>query len=427
MYDLVIIGSGPAGHTAALEAAKRKYKTVLIERNPDMLGGVCLNEGCVPLKGLLHFSRHSKDYADIRSKVMEKVADLRQGLLSRLKNAGVEVVNGDAKFISKNEVEAGDKVIKGGYFIIAAGSAPKRIFENGALGAERIFSLEKKPDTALIIGGGVIGCEYASFLNNIGVKVTVVEVLNSVLFGEDGEAVRTLAREFRKNKIDIIAPAKVTEINGRSVKIRSGDSEMTEKYGLIIEATGRAPFTKGLGLEEAGVETDKKGFIITNEYMQTSNKNIYAAGDCVNTPMLAYTASKEAELAVAHMSTEECAPIDYESMPKLVFSRPQLGSAGLSEAKAVENGQDVKVYKYFFKAMGKAVMEGKDAGFIKIVADKTSGRILGAAAVGDEIADLINEISVIVNNRLKVEDVKKCMHIHPSYSEIIVEALNFGE
>lgn len=426
MYDLVIIGSGPAGHSAALEAVKRKYKTCLIEKNPGMLGGVCLNEGCIPLKGLLHYSSHSKDYKEIIEKVMSKVTGLRQGLASRLKSAGVEVIEGQAKFISKNEVEAGDKKIKGKYFIIAAGSTPNRLFAKSSQSPEKIFSLEKTPHSALIIGGGVIGCEYASFLNNIGVNVTIVEMLNSVLFGEDEEAVRALTREFKKKKINIIAPGKVMEINGQAVKIKSNDAEIMEKFDMIFEATGRSASTSCLGLDKAGVETDKKGFIITNEYMQTSNHDIYAAGDCVNTPMLAYTASKEAELAVAHMYTEECEPIDYINMPKLVFSSPQLGSIGLSEAKAVEIGRDIKVYKYFFKALGKAAVEGKDAGFLKIVADREKNIIIGASVIGGEVVEIINELSLIVNNKISVNDVKKCMHIHPSYSEIIVEALNNG-
>jgi dihydrolipoamide dehydrogenase len=426
MYDLVVIGSGPAGHTAALEAVKRKYKTALIEKNPDMLGGVCLNEGCIPLKGLLHFSEHSKDYKEIKEKVMAKVAGLRQGLLGRLKNAGIEIISGEAKFISKNEVEAGGKKIKSKYFMIASGAAPKRLFEKGALSTDKIFSMDKAPHSALIIGGGVIGCEYATFLNNIGVNVTIVEALKCVLFGEDEEAVRALCREFKKKKINIIAPGKVREINGQTVKIKSGDTETTQKFDMIFEATGRVPLTAGLNLDKAGVETDKKGFIITNEYMQTSNRDIYAAGDCVNTPMTAYTASKEAEIAVAHMSTEECAAIDYINMPKLVFSSPQLGSAGLSEEKALEKGLNIRVYKYFFKAMGKAVIEGKEAGFIKLVADADKQEIVGAVLIGEEAVEIINEIVIIIKNRIKIADVKQCMHIHPSYSEIIIECLNYG-
>jgi dihydrolipoamide dehydrogenase len=426
MYDLVVIGSGPAGHTAALEAVKRKYKTVLIEKNSDMLGGVCLNEGCIPLKGMLHFSSASKDYKEIIGKVMPKVAGLRQGLLGRLKNAGVEVVNGTARFLSKNEINAAGKTIKSKYFLIASGSMPKRLFEKGALSTEKIFSLDKIPGSALIVGGGVIGCEYASFLSNLGVDVTIIEFLNCILCGEDEEAVRLLVREFKKKKINIMTDSNVLEIDGHNAKIRAGENEIMEKFDMIFEATGRVPYTAGLGLDAAGVETDAKGFIITNEYMQTSNRNIYAAGDCINTPMLAYTASKEAETAIAHLSTEECSALDYGNMPRLVFSSPQLASIGLSEAKAVEMAINIKVYKYFFKAVGKAVIEGRDTGFIKIIADADKQEIAGAVMVGEEISGAINELSIIINNKIKIENVKKCMHVHPSYSEIITECLNYG-
>ncbi len=426
MYDLVIIGSGPAGHTAALEAAKRKFKAVIIEKKPDMLGGVCLNEGCIPLKGLLYHSAHSKNYREITEKVMAKVAGLRQGLAGRLKNAGVEIINAEAKFISKSEVDAGGKAIKGKYFLIAAGSVPKRIFEKGAYSSEKIFSLEKVPASALIIGGGVIGCEYASFLNNLGVNVTIVEVMDSILPGEDEEAIRALAREFKKKKISVLEKSRVMKISGHSVKIKTEEKEQNEKFDVVFEATGRAASVAGLGLDSAGVELNPRGFIKASASMQTTNPGIYAAGDCVDTPMLAHAASREAEIAVAHMSSEPHEAVDYVNMPKLVFSSPQLGSAGISEAKAAEKGLNIKVYRYFFKALGKVVVEGRETGFVKLVVDRDRQVIAGASAVGEDIVDVINELSVIICSGIKVEDVKKCVHVHPSYSEIIVECLKYG-
>jgi dihydrolipoamide dehydrogenase len=425
MYDLVIIGSGPAGHTAALEAAKRKFKTVIIEKNPDMLGGVCLNEGCVPLKGLLHFSLHSKNYREIIESISGKILSLRQGLMSRLKGAGIEIISAEAKFISKDEVEAGGRTIKGRYFIISTGSAPRRFYKE-ALPPEKIFCLEKTPDSALIIGGGVIGCEYASFLNNLGVNVTIVEVMNSLLSGEDEEAVRALAREFKKKKITVYAKCKVEGLNGRHASFKTEEGEKEGDFDMVFEATGRVPATYGLGLDKAGVELTSKGFIKTSDCMQTSNPHIYAAGDCIDSPMLAYAASREAETAIAHISSEKHGPIDYASMPKLVFSSPQLGGIGLSEAKAAESGLNIKVYKYFFKAIGKAVVEGRETGFIKLVADTDKNILIGAAAVGEEITDIMNELSVIINNKLKTRNIIKCMHVHPSYSEIITEALKYG-
>jgi dihydrolipoamide dehydrogenase len=428
MFDLVIIGSGPAGHTAALEAVKNKLKTALIEREPEKLGGVCLNEGCIPLKGLLHYSVHETDYHSIRGIVMQRVEFIRAGLKTRLQNAGVEMINGEARFLSANEIEVQGKKITAKNFLIAVGSSSKKIFSNPAVfSPEKIFDLNEIPQKALIIGGGVIGCEYASFLNNIGVSVDIVEKLESILFGEDEEAVRTVAREFKKKKIRLYENSAVTAISTeKDVEIKSGDTVIKDKYDMIFEAIGRRPNTGRIGLENAGITLNEGGFIIVNNNMQTSVSNIYAAGDCITTPMLAYAASREAAVVIDHITKGVHGSINYDTMPKLVFSNPQLGSVGLSESKAKQHGIDYKVYKYFFKAIGKAVVEGKDCGFLKLIADKKENIIIGAAGVGDEMTEIINELTVIIKSKMKIEDIKDCMHIHPSYSEIITEALNFG-
>ena len=201
---------------------------------------------------------------------------------------------------------AGGAPVRAKNFIIATGSSPKKLFDQPNVHtSEIIFSLEKAPGSVLIIGGGVVGCEYASFLNNIGVKVDIAEVMDSLLFGEDEEAVRVLAREFRKKGIQVNTGTKVTEISQGGEVIMTGGQELRKSYDLIIEATGRRPNTAGLGLDAAGVSLTDKGFIMVNESMQTTAGNIYAAGDCIDTPMLAYTAYKEAETAVRHCATGE--------------------------------------------------------------------------------------------------------------------------
>lgn len=428
MYDLVIIGSGPAGHTAAFEAVKHKLKTAVIERLPEKLGGVCLNEGCIPLKGLLHYSIHENDYHNIRGNVMQRVGIIRNGLKARMEQSGIDIINGEARFISPNEIEVAGKKIKAANFIVAVGSSSKKIFNNPAVFApEKIFELDDAPGKALIIGGGVIGCEYASFLNNIGVSVDIVELQDTILFGEDPEAVRTVAREFKKKKIRLYEKSEVLGISTqRDVEIKSGDTVIKDRYDMIFEAIGRRPNTGRIGLDLAGIKLNEKGFIEVNDNMQTSVPNIYAAGDCIPGPMLAYAASREAAIAIAHIKNELPKKIDYSLMPKLVFSCPQLGSVGLTEDKAKEKNIEYKTYKYFFKAIGKAVVEGKDAGFIKLIADVKEDTIIGAVGVGDEMADIINELTVIIASKIKIKALKECMHIHPSYSEIIVEALNWG-
>ncbi len=427
-YDIAIIGSGPAGYTAALEAVKHKYKIAIFEKDAGKLGGVCLNEGCIPLKGLLHYSLLTKDYFKIKNDVMQKTKFLQAGLKARLETHKIEIINADAKFISSSEIMAGNRTIRAKYFIIASGSSSKRLFNMPEVfSSEKIFDLEKVPKKTLIIGGGVIGCEYASFLSNLGVDVTIAEILDTILFGEDEEAVRTLSREFKKKNIKLLEKSKVKEITGdNTAVIKTPEGDSMEKYDMIFEATGRKPNTETIGLGKAGVKLKKNMFIEVNNNMRTNIPNIYAVGDCIETPMLAYTAYKEAETAIMHIAEGKEGNIDYKVIPKLVFSSPALGSIGLNEKEAKEKNLDCKIYKYFFKAIGKAVMEGKDSGFLKLIADKTTGQILGAAAVGEEIADIMNELSVIVKNRMKTEDIKDAVHIHPSYSEIITEAINYG-
>jgi dihydrolipoamide dehydrogenase len=427
-YEFVIIGSGPAGYTAAFEAKKFKLSAAIVERDPGRLGGVCLSEGCIPLKGLLYHSHSAGDYKAIRDLVMKRVEQIRSGLSSRLRGQGIDIIKGEAVFLSRDELSVDGDIIKAKHFLIASGSSPKKIFNYPNVHtSEKIFNLDTVPGRVLIIGGGVVGCEYASFLGNIGAQVDIVEALDSPLFGEDEEAVRVMIREFRKKSINVFAKSKIMGISpGNEVSIQS-EKEMKKTYDMIFEATGRKPNTDRMGLDAAGVKLTEKGFISVNESMQTSAGTIYAAGDCIETPMLAYTAYKEAESAVRHCATGKTEKIDYEVMPRLVFSIPQIGGVGCSEKKAGERNINYKIYKCFFKALGKAVMEGRDTGFVKLVADAESDTIIGAAAAGDDISDIMNQLALIVKTKIKISEIRECMFVHPSYSEIILEAIQYGK
>lgn len=428
MYDVVIIGSGPAGYTAALEATKRKYKVALIEKDLNNLGGTCLNEGCIPLKGLLYYSEFIMDYNEIMKTVFNKVRTIQSGLLSRLKSSGIEIIEGKASFISKDAIKCGEQIINARNFIIATGSKQKRIFnQQNVFDTKKVFKLDRKPSSVLIIGGGVIGCEYATFFNKLGIDVTIVEILDSLLYGEDEELIRTLEREFKKRKIKVFIRSKVVEIKeNNEVLIQTEQEKINLNFEAIFEATGREAFIDELNLDSIGIEKTQKAFINVNCLMKTNIPNIYAVGDCIETPMLAYTASKEAEVAVKHIAGENPEPINYDFIPKIVFSSPQVGSIGFNEQKAQMQKVNYNVYKYFFKANGKAVMEGKDTGFVKLIENKDEGRIIGGFIIGDEVVDIVNELSLIVHNRMKKEDIKKSIHVHPSYSEIILETLKYG-
>lgn len=426
-YDIIIIGSGPAGYTAAIEASDKKLSVALIEKHPDRIGGVCLNEGCIPLKGYLHYSKNISDCNEIRNTVTKKLSTLRKGLLSRLESPGIDIIYGTARFTSNTEISINEQKLKANNFIIATGSSPLQIFKNKSVHqSEKLFELSSNPGKVLIIGGGVIGCEYASFFSNLGSAVTIVEVLDSILFNEDKETVRTLVREFKKKKILIYSGSSLITISDTNdVLIQKGDTEINEKYDLIIEATGRKPNTESLGIEEAGIELLDNRFIRVNSNYQTSKKNIYAIGDCIDTPMLAFTAYREAECVIQHIAEKPVALPDYSILPNLVFSMPQVGSIGINEDMAREKQISFIKYKCFFKTIGKAVVEGKDTGFLKLIT--YNNLLIGASAIGDDIADIINELSVIISNRIPIDDILNSWHIHPSYSEIILEALRYGK
>ncbi len=427
-YDLVIIGSGPAGYTAAFEARKFNLKTAIVERDPERLGGVCLNEGCIPLKGLIYHAHAGMAYQALRELVMTRVAQIRTGLRARIQSLGIETIRGDASFRSNTEIIAGGEAVSAQHFIIATGSTPKRIFDlPNVYPSDRIFNLEKAPGSALIIGGGVVGCEYASFLASVGSQVDLVEMLDSPLLGEDEEAVRVMLREFKKRKINVYAKSGISVISPDGEATIQADAPMTKKYDVIFETTGRRPNTASLSCGAAGIAVDDKGFITVDRALRTTAANIYAAGDCIDTPMLAYTAAREAEAAVRHLATGKAPHIDYAAMPRLVFSSPQVGSAGMGKKEADGKNIDCRVYRYFFKALGKAVMEGKDTGFVKLVAESSTGRVIGASAVGEDIAEIMNQLALIVARGIRTDEIEECMFVHPSYSEIILEAVRYGK
>jgi len=418
-FDLIIIGSGPAGHTASLLAAKNKLKVAIFEKNPEMLGGVCLNEGCIPLKGMIYYSHFEKGFNQIKTKVLEKVKMLRNGLKLRMENSGIKVINSYAFLKSGNEISADDKVYTAKNIIIASGSAPKRIFnQKNVFTSEKIFEIDHLPEKILIIGGGVVGCEYACFFNELGVNVTIVEILPTVLPGFDGEILNYFLRELKKKKINVLTSSKIVEIKEDNVvTIINENNKIEEKYDLIIETTGRKPNSENF--KNVGIEIDKDGFIKVDNNYKTNFDNVYAIGDCINTPMLAYTASKEAEMVIDIILGKKVNQINYDEIPKVVFSLPQVGMVGNTK-----NEEDTKIIKYFFKANGKAFVEGKESGFIKLLVK--DNKINGACVLGNDVVELLNELSVIINNKISIQDIKNTIHIHPSYNEIILDALNYG-
>jgi dihydrolipoamide dehydrogenase len=428
MYDLIVVGAGPAGHTAALEAANSRLKVLLIEKEKSRIGGCCLNEGCIPLKGMLYHSSRERDYRSIKERVSERVGLLRSGLYSRMQKSGVDIVFGEARFVSGHDIECDGAVYKGDKFIIAAGSSPRRLYAGeNIFSPEKIFDLDTVPSKALIIGGGAIGCEYASLLDNFGAEVDIAEIRPSILPGYDEESVRTLSREFRKRKIMLREGCSIKDVScSGEVTFNSTCDCSTGVYDLIIEATGRVPNTSLLKLERAGVAADNDGFILVDGFMMTSNPDVFACGDCVRSPMLANVASREASLAVARICGRKTEPIDYSKIPSAVFSSPQIASVGMNQNDAVAEGVNVRTKKYYFKALGKPFIEERESGFIKLVIDASADSIIGAVAVGEDAVEIMNELSLVINCGIPNRGILEAAHIHPSYGEIIAECLRYG-
>jgi len=423
MYDLIVIGSGPAGYNAALIAAREKLKVVIFEENLNNLGGVCLNEGCIPLKGFLYYSKYEKNCKKIKQNVLNKIKILREGLKSRILNSGIEIINASAKIKSKNEISAGDKIYKTKNIIIAVGSVAIKFFNyENILTSEKISNIDNDFKKILIIGAGPTGLEYASFFNNLGKDVTIVEIFPFILPWIDKETINYYIRELNKKRIKLFLETRIEEITtGNEVSIIKSNEKIKEKFDIIIETTGRKPATSKIGLENSGVKIDEKGFIKVNENFQTNIENIFAIGDCINTPMLAYTASKEAEIVMQYILTGKTGTLDYNKIPYIVFSTPQIGKTG-----DINIDVDIKILKYFFKANGKAFIEGKETGFIKLFIDEKNNVINGGLIIGDEIAELLNELTIIIDNKIPIGKIKESVFLHPSYSEIILDALNYG-
>jgi len=437
-YDYLVIGSGPAGYASAVKASRLGLKTAIVERYPHLPGGVCLNEGCIPAKSLYN---SAKIYDAVRnnaglcglgtfrgranmSAFVEKsraaVSQLHKGLLFLFKKNGIDFIGGTARFVNDRTVrvcgpEGKSVEIKAEKILIATGSIPKSL-PFAPFDSERVISssdairLSKVPEEMLIVGGGSIGVEFASFFNTIGTKVSVVEAKDSILPEFDREISGYLEAALKKKGININTSGSIEEKN------------IAEENGPVLVCIGRNPATSELGLEEAGIETDSGGFIPVNAAMRTSVRNIYAAGDVVNTPMLAHLASAEGETAAADVAGGIPEPIDYTSVPHAVYGSIQAASVGMSEEKLKEKGAHFTVGKSFFKANGRAVSCGETEGLIKVLADKKTGKLLGVHIVGHEASELINEFVVAKRAGLSAEDVGKAVHAHPTFAELARDA-----
>jgi len=447
MFDLLIIGGGPAGYHAAIRASQLRGRVCLVEKE-ERLGGVCLNRGCIPTKALvkstevLYSIKRARDFgigvdnfklnfSSLTKRKESIVKALTQGLSNLFKSYKIELVKGFGKIVAPQKVEVEGRVIEAKNILIATGSRPLS-FSPFILDGERIITtkealnLNEVPESVVIVGGGANGCELAHIFSSLGCKVSIVEMMENILPGEDTEIATYLARLLHKEGINLYSGRKVEEVKLREDNVQcklSGGEEITgEKLLLCV---GRKPNIEDIGLDRIGIKIEK-GRIWTNGKMQTNIPSIYAAGDVVNSDMLAHVAFKEGVVA-AENALGENSLMDYNVVPHCIFTHPEVASVGLTEKEARERYDDkVKIGRFPFMASGKALCEGEGAGFIKIVAGSKNEEILGVHIIGSHASELISEGALAISLKATLKDISRVIHPHPTLSEALMEAASDG-
>lgn len=449
--DITIIGGGPGGYVAAIHAAKLGAKVVLIEK--DNMGGTCLNMGCIPTKsfvrsaGVYSTLKHLEEYGcsaekisvDIKKVVERKnkvTAQLVQGIKYLMDKHGIKVINGIGKIQDQNTVfvpsPMKEYTVKTKNIIIATGSVPSvppipGIDNPNVINSTQALNLNELPKKLAVIGGGVIGMEFAYVFANFGVDVTVIEFLNECLAGCDADVCEENCKNAAGKGIKLYTTAKVEEIlkgenNECIVRFAQGSSTKYVSTDMVLLAVGRTPFVDGLNIENAAIElNDNKKGIKVNSRMQTNIPNIYAIGDVTNKVLLAHVASHQGIVAVNNIMGVE-SEMDYNCIPGAVFTDPEIATVGLSEKAAREKGLEIKVGKFPFAANGKSLTFGENSGFIKLIKEKETGRIVGGCIVGLHATDLIAEVALAIKNNLKAHDIIETIHAHPTTAEVVHEA-----
>ncbi|MDR0840294.1 MAG: dihydrolipoyl dehydrogenase [Christensenellaceae bacterium] len=450
MYDLIVIGAGPGGYVAAIRAAQLGMKTLVIEK--DAPGGTCLNVGCIPAKTLykdaqvVEYFAHAADYGVVcdgfrtdlelvQARKRRVVETLVNGVAHLFKANGVDYVQGDARFVSKDTLEVTDAQGKALRYqaervLLATGSKNAMppvpgIQEQGVITSREALSLEAAPKHLVIIGGGVIGIEFAGIYKAFGSEVTVIELLPSILPTMDGELSKRLKASLAKRGIRILTATKVEKIekDGNALKVATaGAKAESVACDCVLVAVGRIPCTDGLGLEGIGVELNR-GAVRVDENYQTSVPGVYAVGDVTGRVMLAHVASAEGVAAVERMQGMHTA-VDYAQIPSAVFTFPEMAGIGLTEEQLKEKGLPYVAGKATFSGNGKALTMNDTEGMIKVLASEDLSEIYGVHILGPNASDLITEAAAAMHGMFTVEEVAQIMHGHPTLSEVFMEAVN---
>ncbi len=458
-YDVVILGGGTGGYVAAIRAAQLGLKTAIVEKGK--LGGTCLHKGCIPSKALLRSAEVyattkrgedfgvvtgdvSLDFTKVQKRKHQIINQLHKGVQHLMKQGKIDVYEGIGRILGPSifspmpgtisvEMNSGaeNEMLIPKNVIIATGSQPRtlpglEIDGNVVMSSDEALEMESLPDSILIVGGGVIGIEWASMLSDFGVEVTVVEYADRIIPTEDQEISKEMQRLLKKKGIKMVTGAKVlsetlTKDNGVTISAEVKGVVKEFKAEKLLVSVGRLANTEGIGLENTEIQIDK-GFIVTNEFYQTKESHIYAIGDVIGGLQLAHVASHEGITAVEHIAGKNPTPLDYHLVSRCIYSRPEVASVGITETEAIEKGHKVKVGKFSFRAIGKALVLGESDGFVKMIADEETNDLLGVHMIGPHVTDMISEAGLALVLDAVPWEIANTIHPHPTLSEAIGEA-----
>lgn len=447
-FDAIVIGAGPGGYPCAIRLAQLGKKVAIIEK--EQVGGVCLNVGCIPSKAMIKaagfFEKMQKadgmgfkvkgvdvDFKGLQEWKRSVVTKLTGGVSQLLKGNKVELIQGDAAFVSKNELviksKAGTMNITADHIVIAVGSSPIELpsfkfDEKNIISSTGALDIDKPVSSMVVVGGGYIGLEIGTYMAKLGTQVTVLEAMPRLLASYDQDVANVVGRSLKKRNVNVLANAVakgVKEAKGQlQVTVEVEGKPQTISCEKVLVTVGRRPNAMP-GIEKTGVQVDAKGFIKVNEQLKTNVPGIYAIGDVVGQPMLAHKATKEA-LVVADVIAGKKTKYDVKAMPAVIFCEPEVATVGLNEMEAKAKGITTFAGSFPFAALGKAIASGETDGFTKLIGDKKTGRLIGAAIVGGDASSMIAEMALAIEAGLQLEDIALTVHAHPTMGEATMEA-----
>ncbi len=451
-YDIIVIGSGPGGYVAAIRASQLGLKTAVVEKAE--LGGICLNWGCIPTKALLksaqvfNYLKHAEDYGikidgqssldfeAVVARSRQVAKGMSNGIQFLFKKNKIEHLKGFGKIKPRKIVEVTDdegntKEYSAKNIILATGARSRELPNlpqdgNKIIGYRKAMTLEKQPESMLVVGSGAIGSEFAYFYNSIGTKVTLVEFMPRIVPVEDADVSKQLERSFKKAGMKIMTNSSVESVDtsgdGCKVLVKGKKGEQVIEVDVVLSAVGVSTNLEGLGLEETGI-TSENGKIPVDDFYATNVEGYYAIGDIVKGPALAHTASHEGIICVEKIAGHNPEPMDYGNIPACTYTNPEVASVGMTEEQAKEAGYEIKVGKFPFTASGKASASGAKDGFVKVIFDAKYGEWLGAHMIGDNVTEMIAEVVAARKLETTAKEIMETVHPHPTMSEAVMEAV----